>query len=341
MSKNIEETKEKSTNSKKIVYFFVALGIIILDAVAVFLAVFITESKLDTKIGNIFVLEKKVASIENETTKMPNIFANINMKLNENGGDINLLKEKLNLLTQEVGNNKIETLSLKLSSFANRLEELEETKNQEALVLSIALLIKENALYGRDFKTEVTALKEMANSQQELDKDINIIESSTNKTLLTDSILIKQYLDLIKDFDFEKKEETKSDTDNQSVVTKSINKIKETVANINFDKVVIVKKDNKTIEQKQLLNNLTSLVEQNLFGKALEFVIQNPQFSNAQNKLFNEWVKALETRVSFDNAISNIISAELNAIRNNLYAKNENSSLNELSTEENKDTTND
>ena len=53
MSKNIEETKEKTTNSKKLVWFFVVLGTIVLDAIAVFLAIFITESRLDTKIGNI------------------------------------------------------------------------------------------------------------------------------------------------------------------------------------------------------------------------------------------------------------------------------------------------
>ena len=322
MFKNIDETKEKTTTSKKIVWFFVVLGTIILDAIVVFLAIFITESRLNTKIGNISVLEKSVASIEREVTKTPQLISDVNIKIAENNGNIALLKEKLNLLTQEVGNNQLETLSLRLTSYANRLEELEETKNQEALVLSIALLIKENALYGRRFDTEVIALKEMARGQQDIDKDINIIEASRDIIIPTDSVLTAQYFEIMKDFDFEKKEELNTNTADQGVVTKSINKIKETVANINFDKVVVVKKDNKTIEQKQLLNTLNSLVEQNLFSKAVDFINQNVQFANAENTLFNEWVQNAEKRVAFDNAISNIISMELKAIRNNLTTKN-------------------
>ena len=322
MFKNIDETKEKTTTSKKIVWFFVVLGTIILDAIVVFLAIFITESRLNTKIGNISVLEKSVASIEREVTKTPQLISDVNIKIAENYGNIALLKEKLNLLTQEVGNNQLETLSLRLTSYANRLEELEETKNQEALVLSIALLIKENALYGRRFDTEVIALKEMARDQQDIDKDINIIEASRDIIIPTNSVLTAQYFEIMKDFDFEKKEELNTNTADQGVVTKSINKIKETVANINFDKVVVVKKDNKTIEQKQLLNTLNSLVEQNLFSKAVDFINQNVQFANAENTLFNEWVQNAEKRVAFDNAISNIISMELKAIRNNLTTKN-------------------
>ena len=322
MFKNIDETKEKTTTSKKIVWFFVVLGTIILDAIVVFLAIFITESRLNTKIGNISVLEKSVASIEREVTKTPQLISDVNIKIAENYGNIALLKEKLNLLTKEVGNNQLETLSLRLTSYANRLEELEETKNQEALVLSIALLIKENALYGRRFDTEVIALKEMARDQQDIDKDINIIEASRDIIIPTDSVLTAQYFEIMKDFDFEKKEELNTNTADQGVVTKSINKIKETVANINFDKVVVVKKDNKTIEQKQLLNTLNSLVEQNLFSKAVDFINQNVQFANAENTLFNEWVQNAEKRVAFDNAISNIISMELKAIRNNLTTKN-------------------
>ena len=321
MSKNIEETKEKTTNSKKLVWFFVVLGTIVLDAIAVFLAIFITESRLDTKIGNIAVLEKNVASIEHEVTKTPQLISDVNVRIAENNGNIALLKEKLNLLTQEVGNNKLETLSLRLSSYANRLEVLEETKNQEALILSIALLIKENALYGRKFDTEVLALKEMAKNQQNIDKDINIIEAYNDSIVPTDNVLIKQYFEIMKDFDFEKKETLNTETTDQGMVKKSINKIKETVANINFDKVVIVKKDNKTVEQKQLLNTLNSLVEQNLFSKVVDFVNQNIQFANAENNLFNEWVKNVEKRVAFDNAISNIVSMELKAIRDNLNAK--------------------
>ena len=321
MSKNIEETKKKTTNSKKLVWFFVVLGAITLNIIAVFLAIFITESRLDNKIGNIAVLEKNVANIEREVTKTPQLISDANIKIAENNGNIALLKEKLNLLTQEVGNNQLETLSLRLNSYANRLEVLEETKNQEALILSIALLIKENALYGRKFDTEILALKEMAKTQQGIDKDISIIETYKDNIVPTDNVLIKQYFEIMKDFDFEKKEETNINTTDQGMVKKSINKIKETVANINFDKVVVVKKDNKTIEQKQLLNTLNSLVEQNSFSKVVDFINKNIQFANAENALFNEWVGNVEKRVAFDDAISNIVTLELKAIRDSLNEK--------------------
>ena len=324
MSKNIEAPTLKSNSSKKAIWFLVALCIVVLDAIAVLVALFLTESKINEKIGSISTLENKVSYIEKETHKTPQIIANLNSHINQNAGNINLLTEKFNNLNNEVGHNKFEVLSLRVNSYVNRLEELEETKNKEALVLSIALLIKENALYGRNFETEVNALKEIAYEQTELNNDIEAIQGLKDRIIPTDDTLLAQYHSIIDNFDFEKKETNNTNEQNQNMVSKSINKIKETVASINFDKVVIVKKDSKTEEQKQLIKDLTSLINQHMFSKAFDFVQKHPQFANAQDIDFDNWLRDVELRVMFDKAVSNIISNQLKAIRNNLYNNSDN-----------------
>ena len=52
----------------------------------------------------------------------------------------------------------------------------------------------------------------MAKTQQDIDKDISIIETYKDSIVPTDNVLIKQYFEIMKDFDFEKKEETNINT---------------------------------------------------------------------------------------------------------------------------------
>ena len=102
----------------------------------------------------------------------------------------------------------------------------------------------------------------MAKNQASLYESIATIKQLNDKPILTDDILYRNFLAFAPDFNFDKKEEVKKEiSPNESKVSKSIKLIKETVAGINFDKVVIMKKDSKTDEQKQLLGKLENLVK--------------------------------------------------------------------------------
>ena len=94
--------------------------------------------------------------------------------------------------------------------------------------------------------------------------------------------------------------------------------IKDTVAGINFDKVIVIKKDKRTDEQKMLIATLDNFVNDYNYVDAVEFVEANPEFSKIENKDFKAWIETAKKTVLFDKAISSIISKELSAIRKDI-----------------------
>ena len=105
------------------------------------------------------------------------------------------------------------------------------------------------------------------------------------------------------------------DTTEDGAVAKSIKMIKDTVAGINFDKVVILKKDKKTNEQKALIAKLSELVNSYNFSSAINLIQTNTQFNNIKNIEFAKWQNDVQKNILFNEAISHIIASELSAIR--------------------------
>ena len=318
----IIKNEPKKRNYKWLLYVLIA---IILELGAIGSAVFICESKaknqtnlLDRTVEQLVLQNERIVTLE----KMPLVISQLSSNISENKGNIGLLQENLNTLKEEVGNKKLEILSEKMNKLVQRIEGVEETKNRESLILSIALLIKENILYGRDASYEIDILSSMAQEQDSLKDSIDTITNLKNKMILTDNNLQEQFNQIIEDFDFEKKQKSPQNTkENQTTMSKSIQMIKDTVAGINFDKVVVVKKDNKTAKQKEMIATLKNLVALHNFNKAIEFVDENKEFSNAENPLFNTWLENVKNKVAFDRAISKIIATELNVLRENLRDK--------------------
>ena len=94
--------------------------------------------------------------------------------------------------------------------------------------------------------------------------------------------------------------------------------IKDTVSGLNFDKIVVVKKQNRTAAQEQLIAQLATLVNQHNFTGALDFIRSHQDFSLLETQDLSKWQADVERRISFDSAISQIISAELSSIRQSL-----------------------
>ena len=320
MSEKATKSCDKNSKSNIFKWFKNFLIIVILELLAVGLAILINESRnhnQTTALSNIKnelqAQNHRIASLE----ELPDIINQSASNILENKGNIKFLNESLNNLKEEVGNRKIDILTEQLSNVSRRMESVEENKNREALALSIALLIKENALYGRSFQYEANILKEIASNQESLKNDIEVIEKLNGKPLLTNDVLIKNFLNLADNFDFEKNKTPEANDDNTSL-NKGLKKIKDTVSNISFDKIVVVKKDNKTPEQKLLLKTLTDFVVNHQFVKAVDYINNNPIFFNSENKEFQTWFDNLNNKIIFDEAISKIISSELNLLREDI-----------------------
>ena len=324
MSKKQASTSSETSKPKILKWFLYALIVIFLELLAIFGAVFINESKNHSQTQDIVDVQNsikkhtlQIASLE----ELPLNIRQLSSDLQENKGNLILFQQNLENLKEEVGNKKIDIILQQLANISRRMETVEENKSNESLILSVALLIKENALYGRNFAYEVNILEEMASAQDFLKEDILTLNNLSSQPILSDDILTQQIILIADDFNFEKPSKNQPTTEEKSVVSKGLKKIKNTVANMNFDKVVVMKKNTNTPEQKALLSTLLDLIKTHQFVNASSLIENNPQFADAENKEFNNWFINLKNKISFDEAISKIISSELNILRETLVNK--------------------
>lgn len=314
--KPVKQEKKKDL-SKFIKWIWVALFVIILEAGAIFSAVKICESRNYKQSEQ---LQQTAGVINNQNyrldvlEKLPLIISENTKKINTLSSTLGLFSDNLIAMQQTINKETIDNINNSLLDMGKKIEAVEETKNNEALILSLALIIKENALYNRSFAQEADILADLANEQPGIQNDISTIIGMKNDVIKNDISLINKYNDFVGDLVFEEKTIEANTNENNSAVTKSIKMIKDTVAGINFDKVVILKKDKKTNEQKILLSKLSNLVNSYNFTEALNLIRSNPQFNNIKNDAFIKWQVEVQKNISFNEAISHIIASELSAI---------------------------
>ena len=306
MSEQAVKTEPKKLKSKVFKWTSAIVAIAILEAAAVTGAILIMESKHNNRQKDFATLSETVLQQGKHIAELQNLPAAISanaQKIAENAGLLQLYNENFLALKEEVGNKKVESL--------------EETKSTDALILSAVLLIKENALYNKNFAAEADILAQLAQGQDNIASAVQTIVSLKSLPIASNDELIKNYQQIAEEFTFavsnEQLQENKEADDN--AVAKSIALIKDTVAGINFDKVVVLKKDKRTDAQKQLMEQLASLVENHDFKNAVKFIRETPEFQKTQNPELTHWIEQAERRISFDEAVSYIIAAELNAIR--------------------------
>ena len=323
MSEKSEKTVQKDAKkrpSKALLLTSVALSIAILEALAIGGAVLITESRnkgqtlqLDQLTSQISRQQEEIRSLQ----LLPNAIRNNAQKIAENAGNLQLYAENFNNLKNEVGNRKVDILYQQLAQVSQRTEALEEAKSVESLILSAALLIKENALYQRDFSQEADVLVQLSNGQEDILSSVQTIQALKKQYIASDEQLIEQFNTIAKNFSFANTSQNNADKE-ESAISKSISLIKDTVSGLNFDKIVVVKKQNRTAAQEQLIAQLTALVNQHNFTGALDFIRSHQDFSLLETQDLSKWQADVERRISFDSAISQIISAELSSIRQSL-----------------------
>lgn len=323
MSEKSEKAVQKDAKkrpSKALLLTSVALSIAILEALAIGGAVLITESRNKGQTLQLDQLTSQISRQQEEIRNLqllPNAIRNNAQKIAENAGNLQLYAENFNNLKNEVGNRKVDILYQQLAQVSQRTEALEEAKSVESLILSAALLIKENALYQRDFSQEADVLVQLSNGQEDILSSVQTIQALKKQYIASDEQLIEQFNTIAKNFSFANTSPNNVGKE-ESAISKSISLIKDTVSGLNFDKIVVVKKQNRTAAQEQLIAQLTALVNQHNFTGALDFIRSHQDFSLLKTQDLSKWQADVERRISFDSAISQIISAELSSIRQSL-----------------------
>lgn len=321
MSQKLSKSEQKSSFSKIYRWIFIVLAVVVLEAGGIFAALKLCESKnteYNEQISAIVGQLSEHSSRLNVLEKLPSIISDNSARITSISNIVALMGDNLDVVQKDLANNKIENIDNELIKLNHKMEVVEETKNQEALVLSLALLIKENALYNRKFAQEVDILAELGANQDNIKDDINTLKELKNTTIVNGYALAKQYKSFSDKLIFE--EDTKENTSSKesTAVSKSIKLIKDTVSGINFDKVLVIEKDKRTTEQKMLVDTLNSFVENHNYIDAIDFINKNSEFSKIKNESFINWIKTTQNTILFDKTISNIITTELSAIRKDI-----------------------
>ena len=84
---------------------------------------------------------------------------------------------------------------------------------------------------------------------------IYLLQKLKTTTIADNSELVRQFSEIIKDFKFNNTE-SQQVPQQETAVSKGVKILKNTVLRINFDKVVVLKKERKTDHQKEILSNL-------------------------------------------------------------------------------------
>ena len=242
MSEKSEKTVQKDAkkrSSKALLLTSVALSIAILEALAIGGAVLITESRNKGQTLQLDQLTSQISRQQEEIRNLqllPNAIRNNAQKIAENAGNLQLYAENFNNLKNEVGNRKVDILYQQLAQVSQRTEALEEAKSVESLILSAALLIKENALYQRDFSQEADVLVQLSDGQEDILSSVQTIQALKKQYIASDEQLIEQFNTIAKNFSFANTSQNNAGKE-ESAISKSISLIKDTVSGLNFDKI--------------------------------------------------------------------------------------------------------
>lgn len=317
--KDVKSGQNKEENSI-LKWSLVILVVLVLEATAIVSSVKITEmqGKADaSKLQNIYDKLSSQQMQMNVLEKMPTVISSINQKLNSDAQNLDALIEEFNQLKEEVGNKQVPDLVKKITEIEHSIEIIEENSRGEALVLNLALIIKENILYQRPFVQEAELLNQLSQNNEEIKLYASIIDNYKNQQIQNDYELAQEYMKLSQSFVFAKEQE-KEDAKTQSTMAKGVKMLKDTMANINFDKVIVLKKDKLTKQQTDLIEKLDALIANYKYQEALEVIKEHTELKNINTEAFNLWQKKVMDKLSIEEALNNLITAQLSAFRQDI-----------------------
>lgn len=322
MSEKKKETTQKKPLSKGLKFVFYIFLIAFLLAGLFFAAVKFFDSRYsgeDIKLGQIATqLSEQNVRIKTLEQLPVSVSANT-QQLASTAHALSILSERFNQLYEETGNNKMEKMAENLQAFDHRIAGMEEQKNTDALILSVALLIKENALYHRSFIEEADVLTELNQQNEKNMPEINIINQYKSTDIADNQQLAQRFAEIMEDFNFS--QPTENQEKKETKFSKSIKMIKDTVSGMHFDKVVVLKKEKKTEHQQKLLDTLSKMVNAYEYANALEFIRQNRELAEVDNKDFTQWQNRAKDKVTFDAAVSKLVANQLKNLREDIKSE--------------------
>jgi len=347
MSDRAVKKEPKKPFSGVLKWFLIILVVALLEVLGIAGAVKITEmrradtnNQVKTSLALLTQQLQKLDSLE----KLSSLVA-VNMQhLEATSHAVNLLSESFNQLEKEVGGNQIEQMNQKIADFHLRLNNMEETQSIEPIILTVALMIKEDSLSGNTFAQQADVLSALSQDMPAITEDIKTVQRYKNDVFESNQTLAAQYKDIMADFSFRKENAPAPEETKDTLLSKSVDALKNTVSNMHFDKVVVLKKQKKTDEEKKLIAGLDALVDAHKYDEVLSYANVHTAFGSANNKAFDNWLVLVQKKVEFEKALNHIIAEQLKNFRkgmeNQAFLKPQNKEVTPSETEETKEVSN-
>jgi hypothetical protein len=198
-------------------------------------------------------------------------------------------------------NNQISSLNEQINSVRNSTKKLSQTSNSGALLLTSAMLIRDNVLRGIDCKNESEGMKILAQNIDNLTQDIDFVTSHCNLNFVSNKTLVANF-----DTIYKKIENSMKPEEAQNWKQRLSAKLGEYVQISNHNQ-----QPDNSYNPLQQLQPIKSLVDNGDLLKAAQ-QLSAPEYQNimTDNDIMN-WVNQVKNQADFHKSLSNIINASL------------------------------
>lgn len=222
---------------------------------------------------------------------IPESLSNSINKLNDKVGKIEVLSEQY--MNIKADSSTVLNMVERLDNIEKKTLRLSQISNDGALILTAVLLIKETAANGQSFRYEAEILKQLASSQPDIAANIDYIYNNSSRNYASNQTLIAQYNRI-----------------SQTVITglnhegdwktRLVRKIKQYVH------ISEPKTDKENLDEIAILNQIKTLVDEGQLLQAINELGKSENQKLLTNEELNEWYKHVNSKLKFNQAISEI-----------------------------------
>lgn len=248
---------------------------------------------------NIQQEEKDNTAIEKLEYKIENAL----LKNNTGNEKIELLNQKFDYFDKSKADaSEIINIHNQINSIKNQTSKIAKTSNSGALILTSAMLIRDNVYRGISCEKEAEVLKVLSENINNTDDDINFIVTHCNMNFVSANTIIDKFNNIYKKI--EKKYQPKEETDwKQRLISKineyiKINSVEEEITREEYNELAV-------------LTEIKKLVDNGDLSAAASEIIKEENAELIKNKEINNWYEQTKKQLEFYKSLSNVISNAL------------------------------
>jgi len=244
-----------------------------------------------------FKTEDKTEEIKNINRKIE-VLESVGKIVTENA---DLLKQQFVYFDKsKADSSEILNISNRINTISNKVDKIGAVSNSGALILTAAMLIRDNVTNGLKCQNEAEALKILAEGIDSMNENIDFITSHCKMDFYTKTELIKQFNDI-----YDNIGKSLTSSENNDWKKRLISKIDEYIKISNSDN----DRDytHNTIEN---MKSLKILVNKGDFISAVR-MIENSENTLSEIEEINAWCKQVKNQADFNKSLSEIIANSL------------------------------